>query len=97
MAMPLVRGCEVSYELHPGIAASNEQTTKPLFDIMNRKFLTTDEAAEIARVTRFGVYEWRRKPKVYHVPDGLFIKSGRILLIDREVFLKWLTTRHLNR
>lgn len=59
-----------------------------LFDNL-AELLTPEMAAKALHTTRGTVYQWHSRPRRYGVPEGLFIKLGRKLLIRREVLKAW--------
>lgn len=60
-----------------------------LFDNFIFELLTPEMVAEMLHTSRATVYQWKSRPKKYGVPDGLFVKFGRKLLVRREILKTW--------
>lgn len=58
--------------------------------------LTPELAARALHTTRGTVYQWHYRPQKYSVIDGMFLKLGRKLLIQREVLKTWVLSRNGN-
>jgi hypothetical protein len=57
------------------------------------ELLTPEMLAEVLHTTRGTVYQWKSRPKKYGIPDGLFLKLGRKLLVRREVLKAWVLSQ----
>lgn len=63
-----------------------------LFDNLP-ELITTKMVAEVLHTSRATVFQWHSRPRRYRVPEGLFIKFGRRLLIRRDVLKTWVLSR----
>ena len=70
------------------ISAINTNQVSQLFENLS-ELLTPDMTAAAVHTTRGTVYQWHARPSRYHVPDGLFVKLGRKLLIRRDILRTW--------
>ena len=57
------------------------------------EFMTTNEVAMLTRASRETIYDWRYRPHKYGIPTGMFLKTGRKLLIRRRELMHWFLTR----
>jgi hypothetical protein len=57
------------------------------------KFLTPKALVALGMVARDTVYDWHYRPDKYGVPEGMFLKNGRKLLIRTDMFKKWFISR----
>ena len=67
-----------------------------LFDNLP-ELLTPEMAAVALHTTKATVYQWRSRPSRYDVPEGMFIKHGRKLLIRRDQLRAWVLLRSSKR
>lgn len=79
----------------PGLNQADSQgkiSADTLFDNLS-ELLTPEMAAAALQTTRETVYQWNSRPLKYRIPDGLFIKMGRKLLVRREILKMWVLSR----
>lgn len=74
------------------ITDSQSQLFENLFSNLS-ELLTTEMVAEALHTTKGTVYQWHSRPRKYGVPEGMFLKHGRRLLIRREVLRSWVLSR----
>jgi excisionase family DNA binding protein len=79
--------------LHQTVAET--RTHEPLFsdNRIESPFMTVEEAAKILRVSLRTVYTWFQFQEKYRIPEGLFSRPCRKILIDRQLFMNWAKTR----
>ena len=84
----------VHRDLHSAPEASQPvaQSDQKLFDNLS-ELLTPEMVAEALHTTRATVYQWHSRPRKYRVPESLFLKLGRKLLIRRDVLRTWVLAR----
>lgn len=57
------------------------------------KLISVDQAAELVASTRATIYDWHHRPERYEIPDDMFVKFGRRVLIKTAVLEKWFISR----
>ena len=57
------------------------------------KFLSPEKAAELSSSSRVTVYDWKYRPEKYAIPNGMFVKFGRKVLIRTDIFKQWFISR----
>lgn len=63
------------------------------FDSLNR-ILTPDQAASVIASTRSTIYDMHYRPSKYNVPEGMFLKNGRKLLVRTDKLKDWFISRN---
>lgn len=57
------------------------------------ELITPDQVAQVLHTTSGTIYQWKSRPRRYGVPDDLFLKFGRKLLVRRDALKAWVLSR----
>lgn len=59
----------------------------------HRQVLRAQEVAMMLGVSRETIYDWNYRAKLRKVPEGMFIKIGRMLFLRSDLLKDWLANR----
>ena len=57
------------------------------------ELITPEQAATALQTSRGMIYQYHSRPRKYEIPEGLFLKLGRKLLVRRDVLKTWVLSR----
>lgn len=58
------------------------------------KLLSSDGAALLISCSRDTIYDMNYRPAKYGIPDGMFLKNGRKLLVRTDRLKNWFISRN---
>ena len=69
------------------------EETSVLFD-NKPNYISPDQVIQFYPIAVKTVYDWHYRPNKYSVPNDLFQKFGRKLMLRRDVLEKWVNSRN---
>ena len=73
---------------------SKEQQSILGFDNLP-KLLTTKVVSSLFGYSINTIYDWKYRPKKYHIPRGLFLKVNQKLFIRSDILQEWIASQNL--
>lgn len=64
-----------------------------LFDNL-KGLLTTTEVSQLLGVSKATIYDWRYRQVLRRVPEGLFVKFNRKILVRTDILRSWIASQN---
>ncbi len=56
--------------------------------------LTTQEVSSLLGISPKTIYDWKYRPVVRRVPEGLFVKFNRKLFVRTDILRSWIVSQN---
>lgn len=60
----------------------------------SKELLSPQEVSHLLEISKKTIYDWKYRPVVRRVPDGLFVKFNRKIFIRTDILRNWILSQN---
>lgn len=70
---------------------------EPMLFENSKELLSPQEVSRLLEISKKTIYDWKYRPVIRRVPDGLFVKFNRKIFIRTDILRNWILSQNRSK